>query len=77
MGRATESTAFLNGEIDAEVYMKIQEGLCVEGEVVRLLKEVHGIRPGSADLSMLYAFYCRSMWMTLNSLQTLVRRSSL
>ena len=50
------STAFLNGEIDAEVYMKIPEGLCVEGDpapgedpkcwVVRLLKGLHGIKQG-------------------------------
>src|SRR5258706_3830508 len=50
------STAFLNGEIDAEVYMKIMEGLSVEGEptpredlkdwVVHLLKGLYGIKQG-------------------------------
>ena len=50
------STAFLNGEIDAEVYMKIPEGLSVEGDpgpgedpkrwVVRLLKGLYGIKQG-------------------------------
>ena len=48
------STAFLNGDIDAEIYMKIPEGLEVEGEprpgedpkrwVVRLLKGLYGIK---------------------------------
>ena len=50
------STAFLNGEIDAEVYMKVPEGLEIErdprpGEdlkrwVVRLLKGLYGIKQG-------------------------------
>ena len=50
------SMAFLNGEIDAEVYMKILEGLSVEGDpapgedpkrwVVRLLKGLYGIKQG-------------------------------
>ena len=50
------STAFLNGDIDAEVYMKIPDGLCVEGDpapgedpkrwVVRLLKGLYGIKQG-------------------------------
>ena len=50
------STAFLNGEIDAEIYMKIPEGLEVEGDpqpgedpkrwVVRLLKGLYGIKQG-------------------------------
>ena len=50
------STAFLNGEIDAEVYMKIPDGLSVEGDpgpgedpkrwVVRLLKGLYGIKQG-------------------------------
>ena len=51
------STEFLNGEIDAELYMKIPEGLKVEGEpgpgedpkrwVLRLLKGLYGIKQGS------------------------------
>jgi Reverse transcriptase (RNA-dependent DNA polymerase)/Malate synthase len=50
------STAFLNGDIDAEVYMKIPEGLSMEGDpapgedpkrwVVRLLKGLYGIKQG-------------------------------
>jgi len=50
------STAFLNGEIDAEIYMKILDGLSVEGGpgpgedpkrwVVRLLKGLYGIKQG-------------------------------
>ena len=50
------STAFLNGDIDAEIYMKIPEGLGVEGDpapgedpkrwVVRLLKGLYGIKQG-------------------------------
>jgi hypothetical protein len=50
------STAFLNGDIDAEVYMKIPEGFEVDGEpdlgedpkrwVVRLLKGLYGIKQG-------------------------------
>jgi transposase InsO family protein len=50
------STAFLNGEIDAEIYMKIPEGLEIDGEprpgenprrwVVRLLKGLYGIKQG-------------------------------
>jgi hypothetical protein len=50
------STAFLNGDIDAEIYMKIPEGFEVEGEpwpgkdpkrwVVRLLKGLYGIKQG-------------------------------
>jgi len=50
------STAFLNGDIDAEIYMKIPEGLEVEGNpqpgedpkcwVVRLLKGLYGIKQG-------------------------------
>jgi hypothetical protein len=50
------SMAFLNGEIDAEVYMRIPEGLEVEGDpqpgedlkcwVVRLLKGLYGIKQG-------------------------------
>jgi hypothetical protein len=50
------STAFLNGDIDAEVYMKVPEGLEVEGDprpgedpkrwVVRLLKGLYGIKQG-------------------------------
>ena len=50
------STAFLNGDIDAEIYMKIPEGLEVDGEplpgedpkrwVVRLLKGLYGIKQG-------------------------------
>ena len=49
-------TAFLNGEIDAKIYMKIPEGLSVEGDptpdedpkrwVVRLLKSLYGIKQG-------------------------------
>jgi len=50
------SMAFLNGDIDAEIYMKIPEGLKVEGEpqpgkdpkwwVVHLLKGLYGIKQG-------------------------------
>ena len=50
------STAFLNGDIDAEIYMKIPEGLEVEGDpwpgedpkqwVVHLLKGLYGIKQG-------------------------------
>ena len=50
------STVFLNGEIDAEIYMKIPDGLSVEGGpgpgedpkqwVVRLLKGLYGIKQG-------------------------------
>ena len=50
------STAFLNGDIDAEVYMKVPEGLEIEGDprpgedpkrwVVRLLKGLYGIKQG-------------------------------
>jgi len=50
------STAFLNGDIDAEVYMKVLEGLEVEGNprpgedpkrwVVHLLKGLYGIKQG-------------------------------
>ena len=50
------STAFLNGDIDAEIYMKVPEGLGVDGEpapgedpkrwVVRLLKGLYGIKQG-------------------------------
>ena len=50
------STAFLNGDIDAEIYMKIPEGLGVEGDpapgedpkrwVVHLLKGLYGIKQG-------------------------------
>ena len=49
-------TAFLNGEIDAEIYMKIPEGLEVDGKplpgedpkcwVVQLLKGLYGIKQG-------------------------------
>jgi hypothetical protein len=43
------STAFLNGNIDAEVYMRIPEGLEVDDEdqhgwVLRLLKSLYGIK---------------------------------
>ena len=50
------STAFLNGDIDKEIYMKILEGFEVEGEprdgedpkcwVVQLLKGLYGIKQG-------------------------------
>jgi len=50
------STAFLNGEIDVEIYMKIPEGLKVDGDpqpredlkcwVVHLLKGLYGIKQG-------------------------------
>jgi transposase InsO family protein len=50
------STAFLNGEIDAEIYMRIPEGLSVDGDpapgedpkrwVVQLLKGLYGIKQG-------------------------------
>src|SRR5260370_23953433 len=50
------STAFLNGEIDTELYMRIPEGLKVEGElgpgedpkrwVLWLLKGIYGIKQG-------------------------------
>ena len=50
------STAFLNGEIDVEIYMKIPDGLSVEGGpgpgedpkrwVVQLLKGLYGIKQG-------------------------------
>jgi len=50
------STAFLNGEIDAEIYMKIPEGLGMDGDpapgedpkhwVVRLLKGLYSIKQG-------------------------------
>ena len=50
------STAFLNGDIDREIYMKIPEGLEVDGEpapgedpkkwVLRLLKGLYGIKQG-------------------------------
>jgi len=50
------STAFLNGKIDTEIYMKILDGLSVEGGpgpgedpkcwVVRLLKGLYGIKRG-------------------------------
>jgi len=49
-------TAFLNGDIDAEVYMKIPDGLEVDGDpkagedlkrwVVQLLKGLYGIKQG-------------------------------
>ncbi|CAG8681828.1 11691_t:CDS:1, partial [Acaulospora colombiana] len=43
------STAFLNGEIDTEVYMELPEGLEAEGDpkvkyVVKLLKSLYGIK---------------------------------
>ena len=50
------STAFLNGEIDKEVYMRIPDGFEVEGKprdgedpkrwVVRLLKGLYSIKQG-------------------------------
>jgi len=50
------STAFLNGDIDREIYMKVPEGLEVDGEpalgedpkkwVLRLLKGLYGIKQG-------------------------------
>jgi len=50
------STAFLNGEIDTKLYMRIPEGLKVEGEpgpgedlkrwVLQLLKGLYGIKQG-------------------------------
>ena len=50
------STAFLNGEIDKEIFMKVPEGLEVDGEpapgedpkrwVLRLLKGLYGIKQG-------------------------------
>jgi Reverse transcriptase (RNA-dependent DNA polymerase) len=45
------STAFLNGEIDAEVFMDIPEGMDVEGDsdhkwVLQLLKGLYGIKQG-------------------------------
>jgi transposase InsO family protein len=50
------STAFLNGDIDKELYMRILEGFVVEGElrdgedpkhwVVKLLKGLYGIKQG-------------------------------
>jgi hypothetical protein len=50
------STTFLNGDIDAEIYMKVPEGLRVEGDpqpgedpkqwVVCLLKGLYGIKQG-------------------------------
>jgi len=50
------STAFLNGEIDTELYIRIPEGLKVEGEpvpgedpkwwVLQLLKGLYGIKQG-------------------------------
>ena len=50
------STAFLNGDIDAEIYMKIPEGLGVNGDpapgqdpkrwVLELLKGIYGIKQG-------------------------------
>ncbi|CCA67899.1 hypothetical protein PIIN_01770 [Serendipita indica DSM 11827] len=47
------STAFLNGEIDAEVYMQPPEGLTIHGDsdgshqwVLRLLKGLYGIKQG-------------------------------
>jgi len=49
-------TAFLNGEIDKELYMRVPEGFVVEGEpcdgedpkcwVVKLLKGLYGIKQG-------------------------------
>jgi hypothetical protein len=51
------STAFLNGDIDREIFMRIPEGLEVDGEpapgqdpkkwVLRLLKALYGIEQGS------------------------------
>jgi transposase InsO family protein len=44
------STAFLNGDMEEEVYMKIPEGLAIEGTeekgewVVRLLKAIYGLK---------------------------------
>lgn len=45
------STAFLNGDIDAEVYMKIPEGVEIQGAsgndwVLKLLKGLYGIKQG-------------------------------
>jgi len=45
------STAFLNGDIDADVYMKIPDGVEIEGAqgrewVLRLLKGLYGIKQG-------------------------------
>jgi len=50
------STAFLNGEIDKELYMRVLEGFVVEGElcdgedpkcwVVKLLKGLYGMKQG-------------------------------
>jgi hypothetical protein len=45
------STAFLNGDIDADVYMKIPEGVKIEGAeghqwVLKLLKGLYGIKQG-------------------------------
>jgi hypothetical protein len=50
------STAFLNGDIDREIFMRIPEGLEVDGEpapgedpkkwVLQLLKGLYGIKQG-------------------------------
>jgi transposase InsO family protein/predicted RNA binding protein YcfA (HicA-like mRNA interferase family) len=45
------STAFLNGDIDADVYMQVPEGIEIEGEekgrwVLKLLKALYGIKQG-------------------------------
>src|SRR6267154_6432174 len=65
------STAFLNGEIDKEVFMRIPDGFEVEGEprkgedpkhwVVRLLKGLYGIKQGPC----LWALKLHSVLMKL------------
>ena len=65
------STAFLNGEIDTELYMKIPEGLEVEGEpepgedpkrrALRLLKGLYGIKQGPR----IWALKLHSVLMTI------------
>jgi hypothetical protein len=51
------STAFLNGEIDAEVYMKLPEGLEADAEgskcwALKLLKGIYRIKQGPCIWSM-------------------------
>jgi len=65
------SMAFLNGDIDVEIYMKIPEGLEVEGEpqpskdpkrwVVHLLKGLYGIKQGPR----IWALKLHSVLMTI------------
>ncbi|CAG8689828.1 17371_t:CDS:2, partial [Acaulospora colombiana] len=60
------STAFLNGDIDAEVYMEVPEGIEVEGDgksewVLKLLKALYGIKQGPRLWSQKLAKELQSM----------------